>query len=890
MSDVPNNEMRRGREVRRVTSQEELVQAWRDGFRPTEGFRVPIVTEVARPSEEGVELGEAWATAESTEELIRTGMIGGFRAQVATPDLNQAVATQARERAVRRNVQNAELEAGIMGAADTVFFGQTAGAVEALTGDEGFGEFNRALQEANPTAAGFGTAAGVGLGLFGAPIAGATGVARGVSSLARRAGAGRVSSGLIDGTIGGALDGLTQAYIEGNPDEIAERMFAGAGLGLLTGGVFDGGAAMLGMGARAGTRGARRLMGQVDSTLTGSEGILSRTLGQVQEGATGINPFRRGIPEAEAAWRQIEADPEAFLREFGGELAESQRLRLQVMRDLDNFGQSSVARETAEQLDGAAVRTRVRQATDGMLNDLNSLTPGPTLSAALRPVRQRLEEFSGGFATTGSAGDALAETMRLRGDLRELIGKLPDGDPQRIEISALTRQLDDALADETVMGGMVPLLAQRNQMLDEMIGSSARLRSIFGEDMVGDVKVSSGALQKKLREIAEAGDEDALMALETLVDMDADRLASVGVSRELGDVAGRARSLSERLEKYRDWATVKRAERQENQGSGLLASVGFSGNQGSAVGGAVLGGVLGGPAGALLGGIGAVAISRPVGTAKLLGRLTAKMRGQQGRATAAANQFRKQAVSPDRVPFTTRLRASKNTIGAILLNGSAERKTEEYQRLADEVENLMNDPELMADRVAGMTRDLAQADPNIPESVSMLSTQALMALVAALPASRNSRRSRMDINVWEYPPSLTEVDDFLEVASVVEDPIFGLEMMNAGQLSPRAAQAMAQSYPRMWSQMVAHYQSVAAEAGSRRSGAQLNYQMVAQLSTLSGAALDPTFEPDFLMAMQSQHAQTTAQEHAVFSRPVSTRRATNLSDSALTRAQQLESR
>jgi hypothetical protein len=116
------------------------------------------------------------------------------------------------------------------------------------------------------------------------------------------------------------------------------------------------------------------------------------------------------------------------------------------------------------------------------------------------------------------------------------------------------------------------------------------------------------------------------------------------------------------------------------------------------------------------------------------------------------------------------------------------------------------------------------------------------------------------------------MDEFLEAAAVIEDPILSLDLFAAGRLSNTGARALQRAFPGFYRGVTqAAFQEY---ARMTQEGSLPDFQALSQMSVLLGTPLDPSLDPSMILTFQSNYSQTAEQERAVRS-PDTVRREVN---------------
>ena len=500
--------------------------------------------------------------------------------------------------------------------------------------------------------------------------------------------------------------------------------------------------------------------------------------------------------------------------------------------------------------------------------------------AAATPAARRAIDALGEAVPEGNL-EAMARAAQIRTEL-DAAARGASGRVRAALQDGIT-ELDEVIRG-AVGGDAGTLLSRRADAALQLRSERERLRRILSPD---GSRVSKEKLRARLNAASASGEDSFFEAIEQFSTVARGADDAVGAA---GGVSSGRSFLSDgsaflrRARQYRSFREAKATVAFETQQSGLAAAFGNFGGFGI---GAGLGFLGGGPIGAAAGGFLGAMLTRPVRTQMAMFKARNLILRNRTRAQAAIRQTETNLSSTKRVPHVS-LPAPKAGIALALYNGSREERRAQYDEIVANLEELAANPTLMAENIANNLGGLDGALPGASMHVAMQAQNAASVLLGNLPPSRRRGIFQMRLGSTDIPASQAEVDDFLQVAAVVEDPFFGVDLMNAGRISPASADALRRVYPRIHGEIVAAVSTTIQQR--RRRGEHVNYQAAVQYSLFAGAPLDETLEPSFIAAMQNQSAQTAQQEQAQFGRPVSTRRPTGFTDNALSSTQQLEQR
>lgn len=292
--------------------------------------------------------------------------------------------------------------------------------------------------------------------------------------------------------------------------------------------------------------------------------------------------------------------------------------------------------------------------------------------------------------------------------------------------------------------------------------------------------------------------------------------------------------------------------------------------------GVPLGGVIGARAAGMLW----EASARPVRSYLRMARLAGTLRGYEQRFTTGAERLRS-AIRSGQLGDTGGGRAVRTASRVVIgLRGTPDERRAEYRTVTAELRELATSPEALAERIEPTIGAVAEASPALADSMATAVVRGVAYLVESLPAVDTVPT----LLAGALEPSQWEIDQFLRRFSAVEDPLSLFDRAAEGSLHVEHREAVAAVYPEVYSEIQAGVLELLAEEPKRPS-----YPVRLQLGVLMGVPSDRSLLPDMIAALQSQYAQTTAQDATIHGQ-----RAGRLDDSfsstALSRSDEIASR
>lgn len=710
-----------------------------------------------------------------------------------------------------------------------------------------------------------------GRGFMGAGGAGAA-AGQAAGRLLGRAGAGRnltrLVGGTVEGGVGGALDAVTEANITGDHEGLAERMLASGTLGAVLGfGVETGGI------LRQFVSRERRAIAESAGAADNVEGQLAALAeGQDSDGfAANIQRMFGGTP---APSRRVVRDAEDVIRagdRFWSEFAQDAQGRFDASdRILQEFSVDALMRNGSFRKAMAAVDPRaVQRHAERLSSQMGDVIRGMErdgVSGQAHTLASRVRD-----AVSDPSSNTVQELMTVRQQVTAALSGtgnkgLAHFDKRALEM--LAQNIDSALhaAD---MGDLGRMLQAREQVFGQAIAARDGFADLMGNSLrPGSANFS--VLAAELKRLAESGSSQAVNSLRQLSDTleqagDAARI--LGVNLDGMSIPDPERLLRQ-LRLARNHQKFQSAYKQQMQHAGIGAALGV---------GAVGAVALGNPLAGLALGAAVLSLTKPANTARMLENFRRLFRKQESRIGEAYEDV-SSAIRTGTRPRGS-VAAAAGTIANVFMNAPTEERRKNYEELATRIEKLALNPDLLHQEMQLESLGADAINPQLPTSLGGGAMRGIGALLNALPPSRRSRRRGgfTEIPALTLPASETEMDDFLEAAAVVEDPIFGVELMAAGRLGNSGARALEGAYPAFH----AAFASAVMQdyTAAYESGETIDYSMSVQMSNLLGMPMDPSLEPDFILSQQETYAQTGEQDRAVRSPAIVAREMNNLAAS-----------
>lgn len=168
----------------------------------------------------------------------------------------------------------------------------------------------------------------------------------------------------------------------------------------------------------------------------------------------------------------------------------------------------------------------------------------------------------------------------------------------------------------------------------------------------------------------------------------------------------------------------------------------------------------------------------------------------------------------------------------------------DFEDAKKELLTLANDPNVLVDRLHSSTKEFSNVAPDTTNALQMTSQRALSFLITKLPGPKE------DLGPFQnkYKPSNTELSNFNNYYSVVENPNVTLHQLASGTLTPQTMEVMHYVYP----QLLQHMQTQVLNEATKRiaKGQAVPYKTKQSLTYFLGRSLDTSMMPQNIMRNQ----------------------------------------
>lgn len=174
---------------------------------------------------------------------------------------------------------------------------------------------------------------------------------------------------------------------------------------------------------------------------------------------------------------------------------------------------------------------------------------------------------------------------------------------------------------------------------------------------------------------------------------------------------------------------------------------------------------------------------------------------------------------------------------------SVEDKREKFEKISNKLQSVIQNPEIMYNKMNVLTSDLYKIAPNIAIQTALSSIRAAQFLSSKLPVQPPS-------SLFSEPlkPSTTDIDTFNRYKQIVIDPLAIFNHIKDGTLTHEHMEAISTVHPKIFEQM---QRSVMDELINNGKGKDLSYSKKLILSMFTGQDLTNSLKPQNIAMSQS---------------------------------------
>ena len=210
------------------------------------------------------------------------------------------------------------------------------------------------------------------------------------------------------------------------------------------------------------------------------------------------------------------------------------------------------------------------------------------------------------------------------------------------------------------------------------------------------------------------------------------------------------------------------------------------------------------------------------------------------------------ALTGKRTPTVTGLTGVVGAATARKYKNEDEKRAS-FEDMARDIAELTSDPMITIQKLERPAGAVASYDRDMGEQYAMASVRAAQYLSDNLPPAQTTIFGKRDTSSI----AMADIDKWLSIAEIVSNPTKLLVEVAEGTVEPFMVEAVATVYPKLHNEMVMTAIEVLGEAE------QVPHYMHSPMSTLLGFSVDPLQEPGALAVLQSQGAQTQAQDQVM---------------------------
>jgi hypothetical protein len=189
-----------------------------------------------------------------------------------------------------------------------------------------------------------------------------------------------------------------------------------------------------------------------------------------------------------------------------------------------------------------------------------------------------------------------------------------------------------------------------------------------------------------------------------------------------------------------------------------------------------------------------------------------------------------------------------------------------YQKRIDSINEHINSPELLMNKLASSTDSLHPHAPQNAQAIQNTAVAGLQFLKSKIPSGAPDTPLGQKI-----PPNQTDINKFNRYAEATENPTNVFKQMKAGMLNTETLETLKTIYPDLLGKMQS--ETFAALSAAKAKGQAISYSMKNQLSMFMGTPMDLSMAPSAIMSNQAAQniaASQKQQQENQLGKPVRT--------------------
>lgn len=186
---------------------------------------------------------------------------------------------------------------------------------------------------------------------------------------------------------------------------------------------------------------------------------------------------------------------------------------------------------------------------------------------------------------------------------------------------------------------------------------------------------------------------------------------------------------------------------------------------------------------------------------------------------------------------------------------SKEEKRELYASIEQSLQQMKNNPDMLLQAAESASAGFVGHDSELGGQVAKKTADKLAYLALQLPV-----QSSDPLGGEMAPPSMMQVDNFLETYAALEDPLGVVHDIATGEISHDAVLAVKNVYPEMYGEMAVDMLEVLQEAQQEK--VVIPYAQRLAFASFLGSEVEPTLNTAVYQGLQGMFAQTPAQAEA----------------------------
>lgn len=188
-----------------------------------------------------------------------------------------------------------------------------------------------------------------------------------------------------------------------------------------------------------------------------------------------------------------------------------------------------------------------------------------------------------------------------------------------------------------------------------------------------------------------------------------------------------------------------------------------------------------------------------------------------------------------------------------MLSKSSQERAEEIEKLSHNTQQMVNDPELLMNKLSESLGSLGNAAPNVAAGVNMTAVRALQFLSGKLKGMQSPNPMPLDA---KYVPSRDQISTLAKSLQYINAPFDVLKEIQSGMVSREGKEVLQAVYPELYQELKGAVLNGIADAQSK--GKHIPMSKRLGLTFFTGQSLDGSINPQSMSANQATFAMPMA--------------------------------